>query len=475
MFSPTFITLNSLLALNISAGGALAVAGTVVTLEAANPTNGGKVIIKGPGTQQTNLDFQYGGNITNVNNYDGFSAGLNLLTARAPSTSLGVQSNTINFTGIPVLLPPSTPDTNLNVAGNLTATKQIQANNLVANSGTITTDISVNSIPVYSTINTRTQNVFYVAKSGNDSYSGSILRPKQTIQAAITAAEALGPTATSQIVIEIAPGQYAENLTFTTGYTTLRSYSSFSDMNEVVELTGTVTVNITSGAADLFNRQVILQGFSITGSVTDTSTVQHTLAITSCRIFGDNRLVYQNSSVDNRTYLDDLTISQNNTTANTDPLIQINTGTCFIERMNASIKNNCSVLSINGTAIVGRMFNTILESNTTSATAAPIMLITSTSVSPHSIGSTAFTYTSLVNKTGSATSCGILWNTTANANASVQFCSFVLAGTADPANHSIAKQAGSTGTPTVGFFSNACFYAFRIQAGITKVAATAMA
>lgn len=121
------------------------------------------------------------------------------------------------------------------------------------------------------------------------------------------------------------------------------------------------------------------------------------------------------------------------------------------------------------------MFNTILESNTTSATAAPIMLITSTSVSPHSIGSTAFTYTSLVNKTGSATSCGILWNTTANANASVQFCSFVLAGTADPANHSIAKQAGSTGTPTVGFFSNACFYAFRIQAGITKVAATAMA
>jgi len=466
MFSPLFITMNAAAALNITGAGALAIAGNVITLDHDPATS---VRIKGTASAQGKLTFPNGGNIEGVNNYDGFSATLNSIQNRLPSTTLEMTANTFNIHGTQILLPPSYSNAQINLQGSLTATQLI-----TASSATITNEINVSGVPVYQTITTRTQNVIYVAKSGNDANPGSILLPKQTIQSAITLAESLNPTATTQIVIEVAPGQYAENLTFTKGYVALRGYSTFSDMNEIIEITGTITINITTGADDLFNRQVIIQGMSITGSITDTSTIKHSLALTSCRLYGTNRLFYQNSSVDNRTYLDDLTISQQTLTANTDPLIQINIGTLYIERMNASILNNCSVLSINGTAIVGRMFNTTLESTTTSTTAAPVMVITSTTLSPHSIGTTSFTYTSLANKTGSATSCGILFNTTANANASVQYCSFVLAGTADPANHAIAKQAGSTGTPTLGFFSCACFYASKIQAGITKVAGTAL-
>ena len=461
MFSPLFITMNAAAALNITGAGALAIAGNVITLD-HDPTT--SVRIKGTASAQGKLTFPNGGNIEGVNNYDGFSATLNSLQNRLPSTTLGLTANTFDVKGVASILPPGYSNTAFNIAGTLSTTQEA----------------TISGIPVYqtlsslsSTLSTRTQNVIYVAKNGNDLYPGSIIYPKQTIQSAITLAESLNPTATSQILIEVAPGQYAENLTFTKGYVALRGYSTFSDMNETIEITGTITINITTGADDLFNRQVIIQGMSITGSVSDTSTIKHSVAITSCRIYGTNRLFYQNSSVDNRTYLDDLTISQQTLTANTDPLIQINTGTCYIERMNASTLNNCSVLSINGTSIVGRLYNTTLESTTTSTTASPIMVITSTALSPHSIGTTAFTYTSLANKTGSATSCGILFNTTANANASVQYCSFVLSGTADPANHAVGKQ--NTGTPTLGFFSCACFYSFRIQAGITKVAGTALA
>lgn len=466
MFSPLFITLNAAAAFNITGGGAVAIAGNVITCDHDPTTQGLRV--KGTGGAGGKITFPNGGDIVGANNIDSFSATLQLLTNRPSSSSIGIQTNTLNINGTPILVPPSFSNTQLNLQGSLTATQLITASSCI-----VSNEITASNIPIASTISTRTTNVFYVAKNGNDANPGSILLPKLTIQNAITSAEALNPGATSQIVIEVAPGQYTENLTFSRGYTTVKSYSTFSDMNEVVELTGNITVNITTGAPDLFNRQVILQGFSITGSITDTSTIQHSLAITSCRFFGDNRLVYQNSTTDNRTYLDDLTIAQNNTTANTDPLIQINTGTIYVERMNATAKNNCSVIAINGTAIIGRMFNTTLESTTSSATAAPILSITSTSLSPHNIGTTSFVYTSPTNKTGSATSCGILFNTTANAQMTLQFCSFLLLGTSDPVNHAVGD-AGA-GNPGLGFFQNACFAgATKIQAGISKFPGTAL-
>jgi hypothetical protein len=55
----------------------------------------------------------------------------------------------------------------------------------------------------------------------------------------------------------------------------------------------------------------------------------------------------------------------------------------------------------------------------------------------------------------------------------LQFCSFFLLGTADPANHAVGDSGA--GVPTLVFFQNSCIVgASKIQAGITKVSATAL-
>jgi hypothetical protein len=55
----------------------------------------------------------------------------------------------------------------------------------------------------------------------------------------------------------------------------------------------------------------------------------------------------------------------------------------------------------------------------------------------------------------------------------LQFCSFFLLGTLDPANHAVGDSG--TGAPTLVYFQNSCILgATKIQTGITKVSAAAL-
>ena len=203
----------------------------------------------------------------------------------------------------------------------------------------------------------RQANMYYVAKNGSDlSGNGSILNPWLTIQKAITEIEITPPTVLNQAVINVAPGHYNENLIFTTGYMSVVSPFNTNDTNEVCEITGNILVNITFGADDLQNKQVIFQGIQITGTITDTSTKQHTLLIQDCYLYPTIQALHQNSTVDCRTRFYNCEVNDSTTAAvgapPAIPLIRISRGDAYFERLDCTSANNNSVLLVDSSAAV---------------------------------------------------------------------------------------------------------------------------
>jgi hypothetical protein len=310
--------------------------------------------------------------------------------------------------------------------------------------------------------------VFYVSKQGDDANPGSQLAPKLTIQAAITAAEAAPAlSAANFALIIVDKGKYVENLTFTKGYTVVSGVAgSQQDLNELTELTGAVLVNITAGASDLFARQVVIENFQITGTITDTSTVNHTLTLNNGRLFGTDKLLdMSGSATEYRLRLDNYTINQSSTTVNTDPMIRLsgpavpgaNGCQAFIYRLNATARNNCPVIQTEGCATIAQMAQSQLESTTSSATAAAIVVFNNTvgGAGLSSFAITSFAYTNTTLKTASPNSCAILVSGAFTALAPkvlfVLNCFFALAGTSHPSNHIIRNSNGVANSTTVMF------------------------
>jgi hypothetical protein len=203
----------------------------------------------------------------------------------------------------------------------------------------------------------RPANMFYVAKNGSDlSGDGSYLNPWLTIQNAITQVEAVPPTVLNQAVINVAPGHYTENLTFTTGYMSVVSPFNTNDTNEVCEVIGDVLVNVTVGADDLQNKQVIFQGLQISGTITDTSTKQHTLLIQDCYLFPQVQALRQISTADCRTRFYNCEVNDSITPVvgapSTIPMIQISRGDAYFERLDCTSANNNSVLLVDASGAV---------------------------------------------------------------------------------------------------------------------------
>lgn len=315
---------------------------------------------------------------------------------------------------------------------------------------------------------------FYVSNNGSDTTgNGSFLNPYATIQKAITQAELIA-SAANICVIHIASGHYTENITFTKGYVVLAGAMSSQTINEITEITGTITINIITGGSDLFNRQVGFQGLNITGSLADTSTINHTVFIQDCKIYSTDRAVYINSTCpQQRTYLTNVEISAQSSATN--PAVEIANDWVEFERCDITVDANVNCIRISGDGYITRMFNSSLESGTTATTTAQaILLITSTSTTAHNIGSCSFVYTSASVKTGSTQASGICFNTTANAVMTLQQSFFSLSGTIHPSNHAVADI--NTGAPTLAFASNFCSAVgtTKIQPGITQVPFTAL-
>ena len=349
------------------------------------------------------------------------------------------------------------------------STAAVHVSSIRALTGTISTlntNISNISSLTTSTINGanplfRPSNTYYVSINGSDvTGDGSYMKPWGTIQNAINQTNG---TALNQVLINVAPGKYVENLTITKGYFTLASGYNNMDLNEVCEITGSVLINITTGADDIFNKQVILQGIQVTGSITDTSTKQHSVVMQDCYIYATARAFYQNSSVTNRTRLTNVNINHSATSADTNPLVEIASGTSYFERCDLSARNPCVTIRVSGTGVMAQLLNCQVENSNT----APLALFQSTNNQTHSMGYCSFIYSGASVKTNAAGAYAIQ-GTIAGGTIVVSYSSFVLGGLATTQN-AISNPLGA-----VIHYSNSSYptTAFLLAAGSSTYMST---
>lgn len=346
--------------------------------------------------------------------------------------------------------------------------------NLVA--GTDGTD-AVNVAQLTTVVTSKDSTEFFVSDNGSDvSGNGSFFAPYATIQKAITQAELIS-SAANVCVIQVASGHYNENLTFNKGYVIVNGSLSSQTGNEVCELTGSVSIAVT-GANDLFNRQVTFQGFNFTTgpgqAITDTSTSSHTVTFQDCKAF-----VYQQFFVstatcpDMRLYITNVEVSQTYLLS-AFPVIVTNVGLAEFERLDMTVVGNVTAIVVGGTSVLSRCSLTTLEATNAAATLLPLLSITSTTTSAHSLGNVAFAFSSATAKTATN---AVYINSGINTAIIMLNNVFTLAGTASSTNFCIGYDG--SGNPTVAGVNNTSLnvnvllpQTVSVQSGITQIAYT---
>jgi hypothetical protein len=293
----------------------------------------------------------------------------------------------------------------------------------------------------------RPENMYYVAINGNDATGdGSYSKPWQTIQHAIDQLEAIPLTVSTQAVINLAPGHYAEDLVFTNGYISIVSPLNANDTNEIVEvggvIGGNVTINITSGTADLFNKQVIFQGIQFSGTITDTSTIPHTLLLQDCYIYANGRALYQNSSADNRTRVYNCQV-QTSAPGTTNPCMEIASGDAYLDRVDFSSNVDAPVLKVSGTGVAfASLCDFTCTSTRTTSPGIKIVHITSSRLS--TFGNSLFRFTENVAKTNANGFYCLFFEPTTASFVTVLYCVFAPTGIAATLPGPITQYVAST-------------------------------
>jgi hypothetical protein len=243
-------------------------------------------------------------------------------------------------------------------------------------------------------------------------------------------------------------------------------------------LTGGITISCV-GTDDVFQRIVSFQGLNITcpagKTCTDNSTASHGVSFQDCKIASDGRFFNGlSTSSDQRTYFTNCDIIQTNASSTDTETLRFNVGGVEIERVDINTNANASAILLTGTATMTRCSLSVFENTTTSATASPIVLISSTSLNSHNFGNTTFAYSSSVSKSASPTSNGIRIASGVNSTLQLLVCYFTLLGCVGSVNNVI----GYNGVGSPSLILNECRSLFvptlspntiTIQSGIAKV------
>ena len=335
--------------------------------------------------------------------------------------------------------------------------------------GTTTTD-AVN----YNQLTFRDSTEFYVSAQGSDiSGNGSILAPYQTIQKAITQAELIS-SVTSICNINVASGNYTENLTFNKGYVTLTGTLQSQVGNESCEITGSISIAL-AGANDVFNRQVSFSGFNITcgaaQSITNTSSASHTIQFQDCKCFANSVFYVSSSSApDARLFITNVEVNQSNA-AFTGACITTNVGLIELERVDLNLSGNAIGIAIGGTSVLNRCSLSTLDNSNTAAIIKPLLQINSTTTATHSLGNVAFSFTGASVKTNSS---AVYINSGINTAIIALNTVFTLLGTASSTNFCVGYNG--VGSPTIAGVNNTSLnvnvslpQTVAVQSGITQI------
>jgi hypothetical protein len=261
-------------------------------------------------------------------------------------------------------------------------------------------EIIANGVNLNEAIAFKDANEFFVSSNGSDTTgNGSANAPYATIQKAITEAET---TAGDNRVVNIMAGVYSENLTISKGSIILTGNIQSNRAIEGVAVNGKITVNITD-VDNLNNNQIILTGFLLSGQIEDVSTKQHTLIVSGMRIEADSALggqaIYVHpTSADQRTFVTQCVISQEATMLATDALVDVSVGRLQLETCELTVRTLSPCINIGGSAVLIRIYETTLESGSTSGSATALITISSTTTTAHNIAQNTFVIASAVAK-----------------------------------------------------------------------------
>lgn len=238
-----------------------------------------------------------------------------------------------------------------------------------------------------------TANEIYVAKNGNDSTgNGSIINPFQTIQHAINQTTSY----TSNTLIHIGTGTYSENLAIGNGYVHLvAGLVEANNINEVVVIDGNILVNIGTGADDLINRNVSLNGLQIKGYVQDFSNKLHTLLINSCSISTNSGACLFLNCINSNCKINDCEISHLDSSSGS-PVVRIWGGNAYFNRSDIYAKSANHCIDIQAFGLLAQCNLCLITSSNSSPTG--LINITNNN-SIHNITLTTFTFTDGTSKT----------------------------------------------------------------------------
>jgi hypothetical protein len=260
-------------------------------------------------------------------------------------------------------------------------------------------DIISNGVNLTDEIKFKPTYEWYVSPNGSDLLgNGSANSPFRTIQKAVQEAESTN----NNNVVNISAGTYTENINITKGYITLKGDVQSSETVKSTIIKGQIGINVT-GVNDLFNNQIVITGCFISGTIIDLSASQHTLIVEGCRIetssaFDTFAIDIQSTSADQRTYITNCRISQVNTAASTNALIQATVGRLLIENCQLSVRTMSSLVRAAGTATITQLSQCQLENDSSSDILQAMVEIASSSAAAHNIALNSFVVGSSVSK-----------------------------------------------------------------------------
>jgi hypothetical protein len=369
---------------------------------------GGSCVVQGM-LQGSYLQIMDGENTTASITTSGDITGNTLFSSTSISSNTSITAGTQMTANTFRILSGSTDTLNIDNVGTVDAYQYTIKSGLasVGQDGTMSC-VTINGVqPQF-----RPENDVYVDKNGSDTGLGSILSPYLTIQKAITILENSLPANVLR-VIHVGAGTYAENLTISKPRISIQGegVSSLPDVGTAI--TGTITINLTSGLADMHNNNIYIKGFLLNGLIEDsTASVVHRVIIDNCYLYANDRVLYLHPGGDYRAFVSHCTIS-NDDTAATNPLIECG-GSGMVSFNNNQITAKGSaqnVFKLSNTCRIDLFAQNLLTSASTGTNVA-IAIFVHNSTQTITIGQNAFVYSSADAKRNTDTASAIYMSST---------------------------------------------------------------
>jgi hypothetical protein len=284
--------------------------------------------------------------------------------------------------------------------------------------------------------------VYYVSPNGDDTNTGNIMNPFQTINQAVSVCDSLTAVDNINRYVIVQAGNYSENVTITKKINLIGLGTSPYSSNVGCQINGVVTVDIDTNGGDMFNNACNISGFLLNQIIFE-SAQNSILNLNNVYIYSPNDtsgrgLYFNPSSANSRLRITNCQIVSGGNTG-TDPLIEITSvSSVTINNCIFSAKGLQNVLKFSGTATCDTINTCKIENSNSGANVPALVEISATVSGTYTFSNCGFVYSSTTSKSGNSSASGILSSSASGNNQIVVlYSSFFLFGTSSSLNYAV--------------------------------------